>query len=139
MDKDFFLSFVKESFLFLNTDYKFIYKGIKDTSRNFSILYEKNDLIVELKYNKPNKYFEVSIFNNVHEIEEINHDIDSSIGLTWLIIKYEPTNNKEINNLKIDSLEEMIKYKALLLRKYGDSILSGKEWFSWGDVINSQK
>ena len=51
MDKDFFLSFVKESFLFLNTDYKFIYKGIKDTSRNFSILYEKNDLIVELKYN----------------------------------------------------------------------------------------
>ena len=134
MDKDFFLKTVLESFSFLNIDYDFTFTETRDTNRNFSIFYEKVELLIELKYNKPNKYFEVSIFNKTNATEEIYHNSDWSIGLTWLVIKYEPVKNKEINNLQFDNLEAVINYKATLLKKYGNSILSCREWFSWGDI-----
>lgn len=133
IDKIKFKDSVLSNFDFLIEDYKFEYVECKDTGREIIILFKKNRLIVQIKFNNPNHFFDINLFYD-SKMETENYYYWENIDIYWLITKYDSAQGIEVRKKTNLSLDETISYKASMLKKYGNEILSEKKWFSWIEV-----
>lgn len=133
IDKEQFIKSVLNHFDFLIKDYHFHYNGFLEDGRNDKLIFVNGNLLMEIKYNYPNKYFDVNLFCNNKNMNQ-DYRYWEVIGLEWIVIKYETLEKKYLYDQKFENLEETIQFKASLLKQYGNDLLSGRKWFSWIDV-----
>lgn len=131
----YFSNEVKKAFLFLEEQYNFQYVGFKDEPRLIIVKYKKNELIITIEYSRANNYIEVNIYNHVSVVNPGEYSWKYNLSIGFLIKKYEGE-FIDFNTIKDFSLEEKIEFNSFYLKKYGDTILSEKEWFSWGDIAD---
>ena len=134
IDTNHFIKTVKKEFQYLIQLYSFEYIGYSNLGRNFVLFYTKKNMIIEIKYNFPNEYFDINIYCKTNSGSPYYWE---NLILGAIFLK----KNMDVNldDVKFDTLDEIIAHKASLLKKYGDEILSGKEWYSWKDVANLDK
>lgn len=133
IDKKQFVEWVLKYFDFLIREYNFNYNGFKETGRDDILIFTKANLLMEIKYNYPNEYFDVTLFCD-KEKKYSDYHYWEKIDVDWIVTKYEISKSADIYNKKQSTIQETIKFKSKLLKHYGESLLSGKEWFSWKDV-----
>lgn len=135
-NKEIFINLVLKYYNYLLSDFQFTYEKFEE-GRDDCLIFSKINFIVEIKFNKPNQYFDINIYKKLDsKFDKFNdYHFWSNININWIVIK-KIGNKENIYSPTFNNLEENIIYKSNLLKEFGSNLLSEKEWYSWKDVYN---
>jgi hypothetical protein len=122
---------IKEYFQFLIDEYK--YSIIEESITNYgpSYIYINNigNIRVKLNYDYKDNFYYFEIIKGVNTKYPNDLDNENIRPLFKLVKKYEV--DFDVRKLQPDNNQylEALKLNAEMLKKYGDKILKGQEWF----------
>ena len=124
-------------FHFLEEKYSFDFVGTYDAQRVVHSRYKKGKLTLQIEYSHVNKTIEITIIKNKDDSESSIPNAKNSISLRWIMKKkdteYDYTDYVAVTPVHLP-LEDSMERLSSLLMQYGDELLSGREWYTWGDV-----
>jgi hypothetical protein len=129
-----FAELVRTSFSYLETQYGYTFEDVASLPRELQVKYRKDDIMVYVKYSYANKYIEVSIYTHVSKVDPGKFDWHYGLMLMLLVHKLNPEIDYESIMPSHISIEESTSKVASLLKYYGETILTGQEWISNGEI-----
>jgi len=119
----------KELFEFLITDYGF--KLTEELDADFSYIseYKKKGIRIHLDYDHKDNFFYFKLIRGDDTKFPNDQDTENIKTFLELFQKYVP--NLDVYKLLPDDKQYLksLERNAILLRKYGDKVLRGEEWF----------
>lgn len=121
---------IKELFNFLIKDYGFIL--IEDVSSNAGVLivYQGKKSKVGISFDYRDNFFSVDLVRGKHT--QYPSDIEYGLNikpLSELVKKNIPNYNVDKMQVTNSKYFDLLKENAEMLKKYGDKVLKGEEWF----------
>lgn len=120
---------IKNEFSFLMSDYGFEIIEERFTNKGVNYLFGNGKVRVDLTYDYRENFFYFKIIRGKDTKFPNDHDFENIKPFFKLTEKFEPNLNP--NKLQPDENQyrEALKLNAEVLKKYGDKILKGEEWF----------
>ena len=119
----------RECFNYLIRDYNFILIDEVETDFDFISIYRKPGIRIHLDYDVRDNFFYFTLIRGDDTRFPNDKDKENIKSFLMLFKKYDPNfDSKKIqpdDKQYIKSLEQ----NAILLRKFGDKVLKGDEWF----------
>lgn len=122
---------IKECFKFLIEEYKYsiIEESITNYGPNYIYINTTGNIRVKLNYDYKDNFYYFEIIKGVNTKYPNDLDNENIRPLFRLVQKYEP--GFDVRKLQPDNNQylEALKLNVEMLKKYGDKILKGQEWF----------
>jgi len=120
---------IKNEFAFLESEYNFTLIEKKSTNKGITYHYSNNMIRINLNYDYRENFFYFSLISGKDTQYPNDSDFKNIKPFFKLIQKYDQDFN--LNKLQPDvhQYKEALKLNVKMLKKYGDKVLRGEEWF----------
>ena len=118
----------KQNFGYLVDDYEYSLVIDENLNYGFTLEYQKNEVRVHLFYDYRDNEFYFFLIRGINTKYPNDHDFENIKPFYELFEKYDRSLNIYSIQPSDDDYEGALKQNAILLRKYGDSVLRGLEW-----------
>ncbi|TAL17991.1 hypothetical protein EPN96_03295 [bacterium] len=124
-----FLEKVKSAFAFLIAEYGFEIVKEEEYDFDYIIEYRNNEIRISLDYDVKDNFFYFEIIRGVDTKFPNDKDRVNIKSFIDLINKYEPSFNIDLIQPDDSQYQKALEYNSIILKKYGNGILRGIEWF----------
>jgi len=118
---------MKKAFSFLIQAYHFDLVRDEETNYNVVLEYKKGDTKVYLNYDYMDNWF---AFNLIKGIDTSVFSVSpNNKKISDLVQVFDPSKDYKFFQPNDDGFEDALKKNAEALKKYGDKVLKGEEWY----------